>query len=82
MVQVWKRKQKGKGVLIKFGTAENMLLDYLKHKGSITLPVFRKLAAIPGYRAEKILVNMILCKVLVISVSDKGLCYIVNPDQS
>jgi len=82
MVQVWKRQQKGKGVLLKFGTAENMLLDYLKHNESITLPIFRKIASIPGYRAERILVNMILCKVLAISVSEKGLCYIVNPDQA
>jgi predicted HTH transcriptional regulator len=82
MNQVWKRRQKGKGVLIKFGKAENMLLDYLKKNGSVTLSVFRRIASIPGYRAEKIIVNLILCKVLSISVSDKGICYILNPDQS
>jgi predicted HTH transcriptional regulator len=82
LLQVWKKKEKESGLLIKFGKVENTLLDYLKKNGSITLSRFRKIARIPAYRAEKILANLIIFKVLIMNVSEKGYSYELNPIES
>jgi predicted HTH transcriptional regulator len=79
LLQVWRKKEKKTGVLVKFGKAENSLLDYLHINGSITLSRFRKIARISPYRAEMILANLIIFRVLIMNVSEKGFTYEVNP---
>ena len=79
LLQVWRKEEKGKGILVKFGKAENCLMDYLKKNGSITLSKFRKIARISSYKAEAILANLIIFKILVINASDKGFTYQLNP---
>lgn len=82
LLQVWKKEEKKRGVMVKFSNAENTLMDYLVHNGSITLSKFRKIAKISGYKAESILANLIIFKVLVMKASDKGFTYELNPAQS
>ena len=79
LLQVWRKEEKGKGVLVKFGKVENTLLDYLKKNGSITLSKFRKIARISPYKAEAILANLIIFRVLIINASEKGFTYKLNP---
>lgn len=79
LLQVWRKKEKGSGVLIKFGRAENSLLDYLRKNESISLSRFRKIARISSYRAEMILANLIIFKVLIMNASEKGFSYELNP---
>lgn len=82
LLQVWKKEYKKSGILVKFGKAENSLMEYLSKNGSITLSKFRKTAGITSYRAESILANLILFKVLVMNASEKGFTYQINPDES
>jgi len=79
LLQVWRKKKKASGVLVKFGKAENSLLDYLGKNGSITVSGFRKIARISSYRAENILANLIIFKVIIMNVSEKGFSYELNP---
>ena len=79
LLQVWRKEEKGSGVLVKFGKAENSLMDYLKKNGSITLSKFRKIARISSYKAESILANLIIFKVLIMNASEKGFSYELNP---
>jgi len=79
LLQVWRKEEKGKGVLVKFGKAENTLLDYLKKNESVTLSKFRKIARISSYKAEAILANLIIFKVLIMDASEKGFTYQLNP---
>lgn len=81
LLQVWRKEEKGSGVLVKFGKAENALMDYLAKNGSITLSKFRKVARISSYRAESILANLIIFKILIINASEKGFTYSLNPDE-
>jgi len=81
LLQVWRKEEKGRGVLVKFSKAENSLLDYLKENGSITLSKFRKIARISSYKAEAILANLIIFKVLIMKASEKGFTYELNPDE-
>jgi predicted HTH transcriptional regulator len=79
LLQVWRKEEKKSGVLVKFGKAENSLMECLAKNGSITLSRFRKIARISSYRAESILANLILFKVLIMKASEKGISYELNP---
>jgi len=81
LLKVWRKEDKGKGVLVKFGKAENALMDYLKTNGTITLSKFRKVAKISSYRAETIIANLIIFKVVKMNASEKGFTYELLPDQ-
>lgn len=82
LLQVWRKKEKSSGVMVKFSKAENLLMDYLKKNGHITLSGFRKIAMIPAYRAESILANLIIFKVLVMNSSEKGFSYELNHEEN
>lgn len=81
LLQVWRKEEKKLGILVKFGKAENSLMDHLSKNGSITISKFRKIAGISSYRAESILSNLILFKVLKMKASEKGFSYELNPDE-
>lgn len=80
LLQVWRKKEKRSGVIVKFGKAENTLMDYLEKNGSITLSRLRKIAGIQAYKAEAILSNLIIFKVLIMNSSEKGFSYELNQD--
>ena len=81
LLQVWRKNEKRSGVLVKFGKVENSLMDYLGKNGSITLSKFRKIARISSYKAESILANLIIFKVLNMNASEKGFIYELNPTE-
>ena len=81
LLQVWRKEEKGSGVLVKFGRAENSLMDYLGENGSITLSKFRKIARISSHKAESILANLIILKILIMNASEKGFSYELNPTE-
>jgi predicted HTH transcriptional regulator len=79
LLQVWRKEAMGSGVLVKFSKTENILMDYLVKNGSITLSKYRKIARISSYKAEAILANLIIFKVLIMNASEKGFSYELNP---
>jgi predicted HTH transcriptional regulator len=80
LLQVWRKEVKKSGVLVKFSKIENSLLEYLVKNGSVTLSKFRKIAGISSRKAEAILANLIIFKVLIMNPSEKGITYELNPD--
>jgi predicted HTH transcriptional regulator len=80
LLQVWRKEEKKSGVMVKFSKAENTLMDYLSKNGSITFSKFRKITRISSYRAESILANLILFRVLIMKASEKGFTYEINPE--
>jgi predicted HTH transcriptional regulator len=81
LLQVWRKEKKRSGVMVKFGKAENSLMKYLEENGSITLSRFRKIARISSYKAESILANLIIFKVLIMNASEKGFSFELNPKE-
>lgn len=79
LLQVWRKKEMKSGVLVRFDKVETILMDYLEKNGSITLSKFRKIAKISTYKAESILANLIIFKILVMNASEKGFTYELNP---
>jgi predicted HTH transcriptional regulator len=82
LLQVWRKEELKSGVLVKFSKTENSLLDYLAKNGSITISRFRKIARIPSHKAESILANLIIFRVLIMNASEKGFSYELNPDET
>jgi predicted HTH transcriptional regulator len=82
LLQVWRKGEKKSGVLVKFTKAENQLMEYLQKNGSISLSKFRKIAGISSYRAESILANLLIFKVLIMNASERGFSYEINPNAS
>ncbi len=80
LLRVWRKEEMKAGVLVKFSDAENTLMDYLIKKGSITFSRFRKIAGISPHRAEAILANLILFRIVIMKASEKGFTYELNPD--
>jgi len=78
LLQVWRKEGKKSGVMVKFSKPENFLMDYLVKNGSITLSKFKKIARISSYKAESILANLIIFKVLIMNTSEKGFSYELN----
>lgn len=64
MVDVLKQSAKTEGVLISYAESEKKLLKYLDDHGTITLTQFSKLLKSSHKKAQKILVNFLLAKVI------------------
>jgi predicted HTH transcriptional regulator len=75
ILSVWKKQKNDKGVYLSFGKAENILMEYLKNNESITLSRFKKITNIPSRKAERIIVDLILCGILSLTISGKGYNY-------
>jgi predicted HTH transcriptional regulator len=82
LLQVWRKGERKSGVLVKFSKAENQLMEYLQKNGTISLSKFRKIAGISSYRAESILANLLIFKVLIMNASERGFSYEINPNVS
>ncbi|CAN5585611.1 hypothetical protein BH11BAC2_BH11BAC2_16630 [soil metagenome] len=59
VVEVLKRSHSSQQTLIKYGTKEKALLDYLQLHPKITLKEYSKMMNISRWRAMKILVNLV-----------------------
>jgi predicted HTH transcriptional regulator len=81
LLQLWRKNERKNGILIRFGKPENALMQYLKENGEITFSGFKKMTKIPAYRAEKIIVNLLLCKVIEMNVSEKGFSYSLSKSE-
>lgn len=81
LLQVWSKEGNKSGVLVKFGNAEKLLMEHLSKNEWITFTKFRKLARISPYRAESILANLIIFRILRMNASEKGFTYSLNPDE-
>lgn len=80
LLRVWNKLKKSTGVKIKYTEAEKFLLNYLKDNNHITLSAFSKKAKISRYRAETILVNFIVLKIIDIIFTEKLTYYKLRDD--
>lgn len=78
MLQVWRRSESARGLLIRFENEENILMNYLRNTGSITLSGFKKVASLNSRKAERILSDFILCGIIISEASEKGIQYKLN----
>ncbi len=75
LLKVWKQKRRKKGTYVRYEDTEQLLLNYLTDNDYITFAKFRKLAGISPYKAERILVNLIVLNLVDINFTEKGTYY-------
>jgi len=75
LLDIWRKEKNQRGVMITFSGPENLLMDFLRKNDEITLSGFRRLAGINNNKARQILVNMILCRVIDMIITEKGSFY-------
>ncbi|MCB2197452.1 MAG: ATP-binding protein [Bacteroidetes bacterium] len=74
-LKAWNKKKFGKGVLIRYDEPEKILFEYLQKNQSITFSKFCKLTKLNRYKAEKILVNMVVLELIKINFSENQISY-------
>lgn len=80
LLKVWEKADKQTGIVIRFGFAETKLIEYLSKNENISISGFRKITGITTRRAELILANMIILKIITINSSVNGFYYKLNKD--
>ncbi|MGQ1788018.1 MULTISPECIES: AlbA family DNA-binding domain-containing protein [unclassified Saccharicrinis] len=82
LLEYWKAQQKNSNQLLRFNKPEKFLLEYLSNHDSITFTRFYKLANIPRFKAERILVSLLCMNIIDIHITEKQVFYTLseNPD--
>lgn len=75
LLKVWRKREHKTEIKIEYKEAEKTLLNYLKDHEQITLSRFSRLAVIPRYKAEKILVDFIILDIVKIVFTEKQVYY-------
>ncbi|HOH99965.1 MAG TPA: ATP-binding protein [Bacteroidales bacterium] len=78
-IKVWKRRKAQQATWVRYTDAEKSLLQYLEQHPRITMSGFLKLAGLPKYKAETVLVNLICLNILDMTINDKGVWYHLKP---
>ncbi|MCX6233271.1 MAG: ATP-binding protein [Bacteroidetes bacterium] len=81
LLKVWEKHKQKQGVLLRYTEKEKWLLDYLEENGQITLSKFYRLAKISRKKAETILVNLVVLKVIEMIFTDQGVLYRMTADE-
>jgi predicted HTH transcriptional regulator len=72
LVEVFKRKKSRDPNIIRYEKPEKIILDYLTKNKEITFSEFCRLAKIPAYIAEKVLVNLVSIGLLEVKITGQG----------
>ena len=70
-LKYWKHINSQAGTFIRFSDKERILLEFLNQNAFITLGKFCKLASIPRYLAENLIVNLLITGVIEMAQNDK-----------
>lgn len=70
-LKLWKRQNSQAGTFIRYSEKEDLLLKYLLVHPSITLSKYCRLASIPRYLAENLIVNLIMTGVIEMQQNEK-----------
>lgn len=80
LLQVWKHRKNKTAVQVRYLEQEEILFKYLMEHNSISISQFCKIARIPKFMAEKILVNFILLDIIRMNIGEKHTTYQLKQD--
>ena len=75
LLKLWQAQKKNAPVSIRYRDQEALLLHYLEENHHITLSRFSRLAGIPRFLAEKILINFILLDIISMDITEQQTYY-------
>lgn len=74
-LKAWNRKKYGKGILIRYDKPEKLLFEYLQEHDEITFSKFVRIADLSKYKAEKVLINLIVLDLIKIVFTENQVLY-------
>lgn len=74
-LKAWNKKKFGTGVLIRYDKPEKILFEYLHENDSISFSQFKKLVNLTKYKAEKVLINLIVLNLIEILFTENSVAY-------
>jgi len=80
LLKVWAQQKNPLGVFIRFSDEEKRLLSLLESNQNISLSQFSRLAKIPRWKGEKLLVKLIVTGVVGMEISDTGTRFFFRND--
>lgn len=75
LIQLWKHQKNKTAVNVRYREQEEQLMHFLNENGRITLSQFCRIAGIPAFMAEKILINFILLDIIQMEITEKQTFY-------
>ena len=75
LLQLWKHQKNKTEVKIRYREQEEVLMHFLTENGQITMSQFCRIAGIPAFMAEKILLNFILLDIIKMEITEKQTYY-------
>ena len=75
LLKVWDQKRKSNGTFVRYNHEEKLLLNYLSENNYITFSKFRRMAKISPFKAERILINMIVLNLIEIVFTENKTFY-------
>ncbi len=82
LLKVWQKQRSSRGIHLKYGDKEKILLDYLRVNKHITVSKYCRLGKISYHRAEEILANLIILGVIQMIPKEKKTYFILCPEES
>jgi predicted HTH transcriptional regulator len=82
LVEVFKRKKSRQANIIRYEMPEKLLLEYLSRNATITFNEFCRLAKIPPYIAERVLVNLVSVGILKVQITPQGNFFTFKQDNA
>ncbi|MDV7402217.1 hypothetical protein RZS08_62925, partial [Arthrospira platensis SPKY1] len=70
-LKYWRRLNSSNGTFIRYSDKEKLLLEFLKDNPFITIGKFCQLASIPRFKAENLLVNLLVTGVVEMGQNEK-----------
>jgi len=74
-LKAWNKKKFGKGVLVRYAEPEKILFEYLEMNQRITFSKFMRVTKLSKYKAEKILINLIVLEIIEIVFTENQVFY-------
>ncbi len=80
-IKYWNRKRSDKGTVIRYSDKERMLLQHLEYQHTITLDEYTDLAILPRYKAEDIIVNLMMAGLIEMVQNEKHIWFRLKDTQ-
>jgi len=75
LLNVWKRQNNENGIMLRFSEKEKILFEYLEENEEISLSKFCKIATITKNKAQRILTDLIILKLIEMKITEKIVLY-------
>ena len=77
-VEVWRNQKNKQGIHFSYSNDEKFLIDYLQKNSSISVSKFMRLAHISRIKAEEVLSNFVVMKVINLNSQKEGTTFALN----